>query len=157
MDRFWEKVDKRGDDECWEWLASCDSGGYGLFHNEGKHNRAHRVSWELTNGSIPSGRGYHGICVCHKCDNRKCVNPSHLFLGTHKQNVADRERKGRNIVKRGEDSHYAKLREVDVINIRAIWKYCDGATTDKLAKIYNVHRTSIYNIIAGKTWMHVHV
>jgi hypothetical protein len=86
--RFWKKVDTSG--ECWEWRASLWGGGYGCFWTGEKRALAHRVSWELAHGEIPSG-----MCVCHSCDNKLCVRPDHLFLGTQRDNVQDAIKKNR--------------------------------------------------------------
>ena len=87
LTRFWNKVDKSG--ACWEWTASKDKDGYGLFHFNRKQVRAHRFAFGLDN--IPKG-----MAVCHTCDNPGCVNPDHLFLGTNLDNTQDMISKGRN-------------------------------------------------------------
>jgi hypothetical protein len=89
--RFWANVDKRGPDECWEWMASRKPTGYGQFMVSGKMKRVHRYSWELHTGAPPPA----DMSLCHRCDNPPCVNPAHLFVGTQKDNIQDALRKGR--------------------------------------------------------------
>lgn len=94
-ERFWKKVDVRGADECWEWQGFVAPNGYGRFDG----GLAHRFSWVLANGAIPEANDYSpfGYLILHKCDNRSCVNPNHLFLGTQQDNIQDQVAKGRKI------------------------------------------------------------
>lgn len=95
IDHFWSKVDKRGPDECWRWVRGKDGDGYGAFAIRRRLYKSHRTAWFVTNGPIPKG-----LLVCHKCDNKPCCNPNHLFLGTTQENTADAVSKG--LIPRGD-------------------------------------------------------
>ena len=146
-ERFWEKVSKT--DGCWLWTASLTRGGYGQFPlRKGVIRRAHRIAWELTNGPVPDG-----LWVLHQCDNPPCVRPDHLFLGTPKDNTADKIAKGRSNMPHGSARPQAKISEADVIAIRNA--RAQGATGAELARQYGVHRTAIYHICQRDYWRHV--
>lgn len=101
QDRFWGRVDKRQPEECWLWKGTKGPSGYGIICGSLSgvyvgRVLAHRAAWMLVNGPVPSdGPGHHGWVVMHTCDNRKCVNPAHLVLGTQGENIKDMDRKGR--------------------------------------------------------------
>lgn len=136
-ERFWGKVDISSHDGCWLWTAHCNKGGYGKI--DGKI--ASRVSWELTNGAIPEG-----LDVCHHCDNPKCVNPTHLFLGTASDNLKDSVLKGR-LDHHGEKNGNAKLNYKLVKEIRET-----NLPQRTLARIFGVSKGTIYYIQNNLTW-----
>lgn len=143
MTKFWTKVNKT--ETCWLWTkAVCKSRGYGRITIDKISKSAHRVSWELTYGPIP-----HGMSVLHKCDNRICVNPDHLFLGTQKDNMIDMVSKGRS--SRGSKNAFAKLTEDKVLNILQD----KTSLPEILAAKYNVSRRLIALIKQRKAWKHV--
>jgi len=146
--RFWSKVAIGAEQECWEWQGLRGRGGYGQFKLTRPREtiRAHRLAWEIVHGPIPNG-----TCVCHKCDNPSCVNPNHLFLGTHQDNMVDAARKGR---KKGTWNGRAILTDTNVIDIRA--RYEGGNITHKeLAAEYCVHPSTISAVINRRNWSHV--
>lgn len=147
--RFWEKVDKRGDNECWNWTAAKDSLGYGwIGDGHARMARANRISYILNKGEIPVTNPRS--IVCHTCDNPSCVNPSHLFLGTDIINSADRVSKGRTIVPRGTDCHSAVFTPDTVKTIRN--RHLAGESIPVLAHDYNVSTNAIRKIVNRKSW-----
>lgn len=153
--RFWSKVDKSaGPDGCWLWTACKFHDGYGCFIIRKKLHRAHRLSFIIENGAIPQGDGHHGTCVCHRCDVRECVNPSHLFLGSHQENVTDKMNKGRGGQKRGEGNGRAKLTEVEVLQMRKDFQNGVFTYSDLAAK-FKMDASSIKDAVTGKTWRHL--
>lgn len=139
---------------CMEWQASLTFDGYGQIRvgsnkdRSSKVARAHRVAWKLFRGEIPAG-----LHVLHRCDNRKCCNPAHLFIGTNYDNMQDRNAKGRSRAPLGEASSKAKLRDADIPVIRN--RLAAGETQTAIARDYGVFKTAISKVAAGKTWSHV--
>ncbi len=145
--RFWRKVNRTPD--CWEWNAGRSTNGYGRFRIPGKHLIASRVAWIITHGSIPNG-----LWVLHRCDNRACVRPSHLFLGTAKDNARDMVLKGRNRIarhqNRGENNPRAKLTTDDVRVVREMIQA--GVARRDISVHMGVSRSTIAQIASGRRW-----
>lgn len=149
--RFWEKVDVRGEDECWPWMAATISAGYGAISVYQYARYAHRVAWMYANkADEPVGK-----VVMHSCDNRVCCNPRHLSAGTHSDNSQDMVRKNRawKPTVRGEDHPMAKLTEKQVIDIRSALD--SGETATELAGKYGVSAAYIRRIGRRKNWRHI--
>ncbi len=150
--KYWGRVDVSMVDVCWEWLGPIShKGGYAILKYEGKNIGAHRLSWILTRGPIPSG-----LIVRHACDNPKCCNPCHLDIGTHYDNAQDTIKRGRRAVTaaRGVRNCKAKLTDNEVRRIRA--EYAEGNTsTIKLANNYGVSQGLISQIVLKHIWKHV--
>lgn len=150
MQRFWDKVNKK---DCWEWTSSLRN-GYGAFKIDGKVQQTHRISWKIYNGEIPDGK-----YICHKCDNRKCVNPHHLFLGSPRDNVLDAISKNRmfDIRRcrrlRGDEHQFSKLNYEKADDIRKLY-LSNNWSQRKLAEKFNVHRSTIRAVLSRKTWNH---
>jgi len=152
-ERFWSKVNKSG--ECWEWGASFNTTGRGQFKLNGMMVLAHRLSYVMNHPiTIDLMEGHREILVCHRCDNPKCVNPSHLFLGSHNDNTKDMMDKGRHHDGKGEKCPTSKLTEAQVREIRI--KYANGRISQRqLALEYGVHQATIFRIILRRTWSHI--
>jgi hypothetical protein len=175
--RFWSNVEKKGDDECWEWTGGKDGVGYGVLCVNGKRRGAHRISLWLAGRMELDDPRY----ACHSCDNRSCVNPAHLWAGTNSDNIHDAYAKGRMISQtdpsriargdnhparydldlrlriserqRGEASHRAKITEADVRRIFAM--RVQKMTQEEIASHFAVKREQIGQILRREKWGHL--
>ena len=149
ISRFWSKIDQREDpDSCWDWRASFGTTGYGQIRWNGTTEKAHRVAWELTHGERPT------LCVLHRCDNRSCCNPTHLFLGTRTDNSDDMYAKHRSAW--GERSSHAKLTLPQILEIRRIFVRGHPELGDKaLSARFGCSPRTIRDIVNRHSWRHV--
>lgn len=142
--RFWSKV--RVTPHCWEWTAKSRVSGYGIFTvRQGRQALAHRFAYEIFHGAPPSP----GLVVRHKCDNALCVNPDHLELGTHAENMRDKVLRGRQ--SRGEKSPSAKLTEGQVREIRS----APPGMGRSMARKFGISESHASMIRNGHAWKHV--
>ena len=141
---FWAAV--RRTDFCWFWRGAVNKCGYGLFGASRSGTAlAHRWAWELTRGPIPKG-----MSLCHTCDNPRCVNPNHLYVGTHAQNMRDKAIRGRHNAPIGERNRAARMTAADIVCIRT-----SVLPAPILADRYGVSRQAIHAILDRRTWKHV--
>lgn len=142
--RFLDKIAPEPNCGCWLWTAGMDRHGYGKFTMAGQrtHIPAHRASWLLHNGEVPSG-----LFVLHRCDVRSCVNPDHLFLGTNDDNMADMVAKGRSPRSRGEKNPRAKLTEAQALALLR-----DRRPVREVAAAFGVSRSTVGMIRCGRNW-----
>ena len=159
--RFWAKIKNSSWASCWPWLAGTDKDGYGNFEirKDGKFTceRAHRIAWQVWRGPIPPGK-----CVCHRCDNKACCNPSHLFVDTNSGNMKDRDSKGRQakgsrhgmygnghlVAREKSGMHKFTWNDIPMIRLLAV----AGASYPFTAKRYGVTPNAIGSVVRGKTW-----
>jgi hypothetical protein len=151
--RFMERSDRSGGVlSCWNWTAGCFTSGYGQIRVHNKSVYAHRLAWLLFRGSIPDG-----MLVCHTCDNKRCVNPRHLFLGTYQDNMDDMVAKGRDRRIRGPYGELhpdAKLTEYDVRRMREL-KRVYNTPTAKLSRMFGVCKVQVNAILRRQYWKHI--
>lgn len=142
--KFWSRVNFS--DGCWEWTAGRSKNGYGSITVWKRQVEAsHRISWMMHRGDPGN------LYVLHKCDNKRCVRPSHLFLGTHDDNMRDRSKKGRDL--RGESHPSSKLTLLDIHNIFRLRD--EGVSIRTIADAVGVHSQTISDVLLGKSWSHV--
>lgn len=146
--RFWKYVERRGPQECWEWTGAKDGNGYGHIKFVGGCNiRAHRLSYFLAHRKDPAA-----LMVCHACDNRVCVNPAHLWLGTGDENMADMATKGRAARREagGEKNGNAKLTAAQIETVKGLIRR--GRNNTEIARMFGVTHQAISRIRRGKAW-----
>jgi len=147
VDRFWSHVEKT--DSCWNWSGKTR----GRFRLGGKKDPVvspYRYAFELLVGEIPKG-----MLICHKCDNPRCVNPDHLFIGTARDNTKDMYSKGRGVNNRGENCGTSKLTEKDVLEIRELVKW--GVSKPRISTVYSVSTRQVYAVLRRENWSHVNL
>ena len=142
---FADRVTVNPQTGCHEWRLNLNCGGYGTLKHKQKRWSAHRFAWAYKNGKIPDGK-----IVCHHCDNRKCINPEHLFLGTTQDNVNDKMQKNRFKPSRGESNGYAKLSGQAVAAIRK-----DPRPQRRIAQEYGISQANVSLIKNNKGWAHI--
>lgn len=149
-ERLFSKVKVRRNG-CWEWTGALSNKGYGRFRIGKKLYLPHRVVYELTYGKIDKDKE-----ICHKCDNPLCVNPTHLFMGTHSDNMKDCFKKGRLVIpinnRKGEQVGNSKLKDADILKIRELDK---TMYRKDIAKLYDVHGTQISRCLNGISFKHI--
>lgn len=146
--RFWEKVERAGPEECWLWTGAVRN-GYGYITDYWDKIYAHRYAYELAYAPIPTGRWFH---VCHSCDVKLCVNPRHLWLGTARANADEALKRGRTV--QGEAQWAAKLTDEVVREIRRCYE-SHLRTQTELGRDYGVSQATIWHVVNRKTWKHV--
>lgn len=154
LERFWSKVDKKGDDECWGWLGTIDREGYGnlainLPDGRNTTRKAHRIMWSIYNEEIPKS-----MVVMHICDNPPCCNPKHLKLGTQPENVQDCVDKNRRAPQNCDNNSSRTLNSIQVLEIKRLYETGEYSALN-LSKKFGVSPSTINYIIKGKSWKEI--
>lgn len=145
---FWKRAAITADvDRCWEWQESLTSDGYGRYSAENRKHLAHRLAWQIANQKEIT------LCILHTCDNPPCVNPNHLYEGTHQENMGDRDDRKRTRGAVGELNSHAKLTEKKVVEIKRMLR--DEVPMKIIANRYKVSVGAIYFIKSEKNWRHI--
>lgn len=148
VDRFLDRYEVDVATDCWNWTGGLNPHGYGRLRVDGDWWQTHRLSYALHNGDLP-----RGALICHHCDNRRCVNPSHLYAGTPQTNADDMWSRQRNRTRRGEQVASHVLKESQIPHVRARW--ASGESAILIAKEFGVTRSCIYAVVNRTTWKHV--
>ena len=148
QERFEEKYEPVTESGCWIWTAQLDKYGYGRIAVDRNSRLAHRIAYKLYRGEIPKG-----LHVLHNCDTPSCVNPSHLRVGTHADNMEDRANRKRGADTSGENHSMSKLSDLDVLVIRV--RYAEGETQQSLANEFGVSNSLVSNVCTNKTRKHI--
>lgn len=133
---------------CWNWVKALTTNGYGVLTVDKIQYRAHRLSYSVFIDEIPDG-----LEICHKCDNHRCCNPDHLFIGTHRENMADMVKKGRQRSIYGSEHCGSKITEADALQIRELSE--SGIPGYRIAELYNISKSNVSMIINRHTWKHI--
>lgn len=146
----WDRVEKKGQDECWPWRGSLNIWGYGQSSLDGRSVNASRAAFVEANGPVNPG-----LVICHRCDNPACCNPSHLFAATQAENLADCRAKGRQVYRYGADHHRpsAKLTPEMVVEARRL--YASGVSQSEIGRCWGIHSSVISRAVRGENWSHV--
>ena len=147
--RFMTFIKINKDSGCWEWQGATKFYGYGSFRFEDKNWAAHRWIFTHKNGPIEDK-----LSVCHKCDNPKCCNIKHLFIGTHKENMKDMKEKKRGVAPKGENNGHSKFSDKRVIELREEYKL-GKLNIAEIARREKVSKSSMNSILKGKTYKHL--
>jgi len=139
---------KKNENGCWEWTGGLSARGYASMHYEGKRTPLHRLSYILFRGPIPNDK-----LACHTCDNKKCINPDHIYIGTHKTNFRDAKERNRLRTRRGSAHPSSKLNEDKVRFIR--FHYQNGFDIREMSSFFGVTKSILYQTAKGQRWKHV--